>query len=318
MTATPDIDLGPLRGDDPAARRDTLAQLYRACTETGFFYAANSGVPDDLIARVYRQSAAFHALPDTPEKRRLHKHRTPYARGWVPPGEEPAYEAGTVSRCASFDLARELPPHPVRGRYANLGPNLWPDLPGFRDDVYGYYLACNALGQTLFRAFAEMLELEENCFAGRSTDQAPSTMRLLYYPASPAPLSANQRGISAHTDYECFTLMQQNAPGLQLQDRQGRWVDAPVRSRRFIVILGDMLERWTNGLLRATPHRVVDTPCERYSLILFCACDRDVVVEPLAPFVSAERPARYRPVTQHGHMNQELLQAEANREAAAG
>lgn len=35
------------------------------------------------------------------------------------------------------------------------------------------------------------------------------------------------------------------------------WEDAPVRPSEFVVIIGDVLERMTNGVLRATPHRVL-------------------------------------------------------------
>ena len=70
-------------------------------------------------------------------------------------------------------------------------------------------------------------------------------------------------GIAPHTDFEAFTLMHQDAPGLQLLSRtelekgkDGAWIDAPVVDA-FIVIVGDILERYTNGVLRATPHRVV-------------------------------------------------------------
>ena len=61
-------------------------------------------------------------------------------------------------------------------------------------------------------------------------------------------------GISAHTDFECFTLIHQSARGLQVQARDGRWLEIPAEmsspsssSSSFVVLIGDMLENWTNG-----------------------------------------------------------------------
>ena len=58
-----------------------------------------------------------------------------------------------------------------------------------------------------------------------------------------------------------------------------------------MVIVGDVLERLTNGVLRATPHRVKLTEHPRNSIIRFTALHPDTVVAPLPQFVSAERPA---------------------------
>ena len=121
-------------------------------------------------------------------------------------------------------------------------------------------------------------------------------------------------GIGAHTDFECFTLMHQNAPGLQLMPRCrdahggfGDWIDAPVRSGDFLVIIGDMFERLTNGLLRATPHRVCQTDHPRESIIRFNAFAPDTIVRPLGVFVNsttAEGKSRplYTPVRMRTHM----------------
>jgi isopenicillin N synthase-like dioxygenase len=131
-------------------------------------------------------------------------------------------------------------------------------------------------------------------------------MRLLRYPANDAPMDEINMGISAHTDFECFTLMYQSAPGLQVKNVRNEWVQLPARPARWMVILGDMLERWSNGYLKATAHRVVNTSWERLSLVMFCAVDGDTVVQPLPEFVSAASPSRYEPVTQGKHLDQQV------------
>ena len=111
-------------------------------------------------------------------------------------------------------------------------------------------------------------------------------------------------GIAPHTDFEAFTLMHQDAPGLQLLSRNelekgtdGVWLDAPVVDA-FIVIVGDILERYTNGVLRATPHRVVRRSASRRSIIRFNAVAPDAVVAPLPKFGTP----KYSPVTMDEHM----------------
>ena len=96
-------------------------------------------------------------------------------------------------------------------------------------------------------------------------------------------------GISEHTDFECFTLLHQTAEGLELKDTAGNWRAAGVYKDRslFTVIVADMMERWTNGKLRATPHRVAFTPHERLSLVRFNGLDPDAVVAPLPQFLGA-------------------------------
>ena len=163
-------------------------------------------------------------------------------------------------------------------------------------------------------AFAEALERPKATFASMFDGAGEGdygTIRLLSYPGE-AALSAEEAaaasvGISAHTDFEAFTLMHQDAPGLQLLKRQGdgharEWTDAPVLPGAFLVIVGDVLERMTNGEWRATPHRVARTAHARNALIRFNAVSATTLLQPLPKFVTAARPPRYSAVTMRTHM----------------
>lgn len=101
--------------------------------------------------------------------------------------------------------------------------------------------------------------------------------------------------------------MAQDTSGLQfILPGSSEWIDAPVRPGEFVIIVGDMLERYTNGLLRATPHRVVLTPHARSSIIRFVAVHGDTVVQPLPQLVSDAAPAKYSWVTMKTHMETTL------------
>lgn len=118
------------------------------------------------------------------------------------------------------------------------------------DDLYSRQ---DRLAAALLTGFEAALELPSRTLTDMFEGGDFGTIRLLHYPGDARiQADARQVGIAAHTDFECFTLMHQNAAGLQLMPRSpegghGPWIDAPVRDAEFIVIIGDMLERLTNG-----------------------------------------------------------------------
>ena len=64
-------------------------------------------------------------------------------------------------------------------------------------------------------------------------------------------------------------LCQDNVGGLQVQDVNGDWIEAPPIEGSLIVNVGDLLHRWTEGAYKSTPHRVINSSGrERLSLVL--------------------------------------------------
>ena len=176
-----------------------------------------------------------------------------------------------------------------------------------------YYETVTAMGRALSEVFSSLLGMERGFINERSGERAPRTMRLLHYPANKTPADDRNVGISAHTDFECFTILNQTAGGLELTNIDGEWCKAPTNIGSFTVLVGDMLERFSNGQLKATGHRVVNTPWQRFSMAFFFAVDGDYEVAPLPQFTSSGKPARYAPVTQDDHIKIELERAAANK-----
>ncbi len=294
-------------------RRAALACIREACFETGFFCLDNLLPRSDCYRRVLRRMRHFFSLSDDdPRKRAIDVTGQENTNGWMPLFQEPAYQPGTLAHLESFDCG---PP----GRVEPSRPNRWPPIRGFRNDIERLWDELSGAGWTVLRAVAEVLELETEFLVDRCRTQQHSTMRLLHYPPehdAGAPDAANV-GIAAHTDFECITFIVQTAPGLELMDVHGDWYDAPAGDDRVVVLLGDMLERWTNGALKATGHRVRQRPFERYSVVLFFAVDDDVEVAPLDSFVTADSPARFEPIGQREHTRAELERAELNRDEFA-
>lgn len=297
----PEVNVAGLYSSELAERQRAADLLGLACREAGFFYLTGHRVGQELVAGLLQQARAFFSLPAA-QKLAYYIGKSKNHRGYVPPGEEVFY-GGARDQKEAFDLCFELPDDTRQNPFA--GPNVWPSLPGFQAAVSGYYAAVFELGSRLLRGFALALGLPETYF-DRFVSAPPSQLRLLHYP--PSPSDEVKVGIGAHTDYECFTILLPTAPGLEVMNGAGEWIDAPPQPDAFVVNIGDMLETWTNGELTATSHRVRKVNEERYSFPLFFSCDYDVEVAPLAHFTGPERPARYPAIKAGDHLYAQTLQ----------
>jgi isopenicillin N synthase-like dioxygenase len=291
-TSLPLVDLTALRVGRPAD--DVVAAIDAACRDTGFFLVAGHGIPDDLVRETFTQARAFFAAPEA-VKAPVAMALSDSHRGWAPIAAE-TLEAGTPGDLKeSFDLGIDFDPdvraHPLHGL------NQWPDLPGFRPVVEAYLAAVLGASALVLRGVARALALEEAFFADRMA--APVChLRLLHYPPRSAAAVAGQQGCGTHTDYGIVTLLaQDDVAGLEVQRRDGDWVQADVEPGVYVVNLGDMMARWTNDRYVSTPHRVTSPPdVHRYSIPFFTNTDAHAVVSCLPGCSSADDPPRYPPV----------------------
>jgi isopenicillin N synthase-like dioxygenase len=299
MNSIPVIDIGPLVEGSPEAARATAKALGDACRDFGFFYVSGHRVPPDLIARVFAMSAGLFAAPAA--IREAASFSGPGGnRGYIRLGGETLDPGKPADVKEAFNIGLELAPDDpeLRAGAPFRAANLWPDMPGFRDTMLDYFNRVWQLGRDLHRGFALDLGLEPDFFETR-LDRPNATLRLLHYPPVEAPLPDGQLGAGVHTDYGNVTLLATDSVGgLMVQDRSGRWLDAPVRSDAFICNIGDCLMRWSNDVYVSTPHKVVSPKgLDRYSVAFFLDPNPDAVVECLPTCVDAARPARYAPIT---------------------
>jgi isopenicillin N synthase-like dioxygenase len=297
----PQIDLAGMHGDDPAAKARVAIALRRACTEVGFFYIVNHGVAEGLIAKVFSQGRRLFDCP-LGKKMEIHVKKSPHQLGYVADGDENANpQVGKADLHEAFDFAIEdmkVGSQFWAGDFRSVG-NLWPDdLPGFRDTLSEYALAVKRLARLLFHAFALALELPEDYFDAIS-DTPMALVRVLYYPSQPGPFDETRMGNGAHTDHECFTILRQddNIQALQVRNRSGVWIDAPPIPGTYVVNIGDLMARWTNGAFASTYHRVANLSGQpRYSIPCFVGPNADALIEALPSCISADNPPKYPPV----------------------
>lgn len=298
----PVIDISALDGQCEASLREVGRQLGEAARTSGFFYIKGHGVPQDLIDDLFAASKVFHEKPRQ-YKMQYWSGFTTNHRGYVPFEENGFDFPVRINFNEAYDLSWEAPAdHPdYLAKWRMTGPNVWPDIPGWKDVVSRYYDAVFAVGLRLLDSLA--MELEVDPAELRQYITCPtSQLRMLRYLENDMPKSKDLVGIDAHSDFECFTILLQGGPGLQVMNSEDYWVEAPPIAGCFIVNIGDIFETWSGGQFKSTQHRVVNTGRERYSFPLFFGLDYHAVVEPLPGFDTPEAQEKYPPIKAGDHL----------------
>lgn len=297
----PVISIADLCSADPAQRQSVGDALHAACTQTGFFYCIDHGVPQGLIDAVLAESRRFFALP-MEEKARLDKAHSSCNRGYEPLRNQTLEAGAPPDLKEGFYIGTEQPE--CGGLRFNQGPNQWPvAMPGFRPAMMAYSAALTVVAERLMQGLALSLELEESFFATYCRDPQ-ITLRLLHYPPQPANPQPGEKGCGAHTDFGGLTLLlQDQSGGLQVRGPDDSWIHATPIPGSFVVNLGDMIARWTNDRYRSTLHRVVNTSgADRYSVPFFYTGNADYTVACLPGCLAPGETPRYPPVTVQDHL----------------
>ncbi|MFQ6641789.1 hypothetical protein Gotur_015695, partial [Gossypium turneri] len=101
------------------------------------------------------------------------------------------------------------------------------------------------------------------------TDTANYQLRIMKYEKP----KTNEKTMMtpAHCDQNMMTLLyQDDVNGLEIQNKDGEWMNMKLSPSSFIVMIGECLSVWLNGRLSSPYHRVMMKGNEdRYSLGLF-------------------------------------------------
>ncbi len=244
------------------------AELDATFRRSGFCYLAGHGIEPRLCDALLAENRRFHAQPqaakDAVAINRFHRGYMGFASSKIVTSSvEPAQKP---NQSESFLVMHELAgddPALLAGRPLQ-GPNPWPDnLPGFKEVLLGYDAALSRLARRLVRAIA--LALGQEAGALDSHFEKPTTfLRLLHYPPQQNPDEEKLYGSAPHTDYGFITfLLQDDQGGLEVLNDAEAWIPAPPKPGCFLVNLGDMAMRWSNGRWRSTRHRVLAAPESR-------------------------------------------------------
>jgi isopenicillin N synthase-like dioxygenase len=302
----PIIDISGLSSADPAGRRAVGAQLRAACLDKGFFYIKKHGVSEALVEDVFKEAAAFFALPEA-QKAEVDKAKSKANRGYEPLQGQTLEIGSPPDLKEGYYIGPEHAPDDARvlaGMF-NHGANQWPvHRPNFRPVMMAYLEVMMELSARMMRGIALSLDLQEDYFSHYCSD-ATANVRLLHYPPQPPQAPPGQKGAGAHTDFGGLTLLRQdNIGGLQVWDRNSdAWIHAEPVPEAYVVNLGDMIARWTNDRYRSTVHRVVNASGrERYSAPFFYTGNYAHRVECIPTCLAPGETPKYPPITVEQHM----------------
>jgi isopenicillin N synthase-like dioxygenase len=297
----PVLDISPaLSGSSEGLA--SVAKSLRHITETiGFFYLKGHGIPQELVDRVFAQSREFHSLPPEIKAQVPHRFTDSFQSGYVAPATPRSKSAkvdiienAKPNLLAKFLVTRELPASDPRHKPINV----WPEsLPDFREAVTDYHASIEKLARSFLPIWAVSLDMPVDFFQ-QFFKEPHLTLSLLNYP--PQKVVGNrQYGIAPHTDNSFMTfLAQSNVPGLAVRMPSGHWRIVENIPGTFLVNTGNVIMRWTNDRYLSTKHRVINTAeVDRYSIPVFFGPSGDALIECIPTCRSADRPARYEPVT---------------------
>ena len=276
----PKIDISEI--EEKEFSRTLLQDFFSAYNKYGFGYIINHGIEKTLINQLFQVSKQFHSQPLS-EKMRValdHNHRGYIAINTSTDVNSKLADVKKPNQSESFMMMREDKSE-LPDVYLS-GPNQWPKLENFKEVLEKYTFNMTKLGRNLMR-LALLSSGVKDLSVMQSLDTPTIWLRLLHYPPISKNSPSDLYGSAPHTDFGCLTILAQDEiGGLQVQTREGKWIDVPKLEGSFVVNVGDMLSRYTNGLLRSTPHRVINkSGKERFSCPFFFDPHTNAIVQPL-------------------------------------
>jgi len=275
-----------------------VQQVGAACERIGFFTITNHGVPAEVIDGAWRAARAFFDRPEA-EKMALALGDREGLMANLPqyyPFQEEALAAGLGVKTPG-DLKESI------GFGPNDGGRPWPAEPAeLRPAMERYFTAMLALGDRLRRVLLEALgrpgDMLDDLFPPNG---GASYLRAINYPEQDDVLPLQMRA-GAHTDYGCLTILrsEDSTGGLQVNDRDGQWIDLQGLDDSFVINIADAMSVWSNDRFVSTLHRVVTPPdalvagSRRQSIAFFYNPAADALIEPI---VAQGAQARYDPIT---------------------
>lgn len=259
-----------------------VSSIELACRKIGFFAIKNHGVSISIQHNLVEASQTFFNLP---LEKKLHwesKNEREYPYGYenserLALGQtqtQKSIESSVADLKETFSMG---PDNPLSGMPSRCLPSN-PDSLG--PALVEYYEAMESLAAIVLSIFARALNLPTNWFQKRSMNHISALRILNYFPVDPETLPPGQCRAGAHTDYGPLTILRTDGPGLQVQlpldphtetSSNFQWLDVPIIDNCFVVNLGDLMARWTNGGFRGChKYRAHSSGRFRRSLELNC------------------------------------------------
>ncbi|KAJ7648521.1 hypothetical protein B0H17DRAFT_1103006 [Mycena rosella] len=264
----------------PELKPQFIKELQHALINVGFLYLSNVPVETDaLVAYIPR----LFALPQE-AKDKISMANSKHFLGYNKLGAE--FTKGRTDWREQIDIATPHICRAVEGRgdpdYWSLwGPSQVRAPPGFKATMERYLLDVQDLSYAFIGLLAEAFGLPSDALS-QFYDRAELMQhrgKIVQYPQTAD--GSESQGVGPHYDagFLTFLLQASDHKGLQVQNLAGDWIDVPPIPGTFVVNIGRALEFVTQGLARATSHRVISPSGgtgPRYSVPFFQNIGLDV------------------------------------------
>ncbi len=305
MRQVPELSLLSYVNGNQQEKKQFVDQLMLGLKDYGFIILVDHTITDELIKKSYQLVEKFFHLP-TETKMKYVCPKGGGQRGYTAFGVEHAKYTETPDLKEFWHVGREVP---AGHRFADFYPNnIWPEeVEGFEKTLSLLFENLHQTSLYLLEAIGLGLDLPQDYFAKR-IDEGNSILRPIYYPPLGKVAIPGAVRSAAHEDINLITiLMGATSSGLELLDRDGKWLPVETKEGQLVVDSGDMLQRITNGVIPATTHRVVnpeDAGSARFSMPFFVHPNPDVTLECI-PSCRGEGE-KYPPINSHQFLLQRL------------
>ncbi len=304
----PVVDLADFTSGDPVLKQKFVNELGKAYEEVGFVAVKNHGVPDHLIADLYKYVQQFFSLP-LEKKREYEIPELAGQRGYTSFGKEHAKGSDAPDLKEFFQYGQ-------KAEGEEYVPEEYPEnvqveeIHAFNPTFHSAYRSFEESGKKLLQAIALYLGLDEFYF-DNWVRNGNSILRAIHYPPiTNEPKSAIRA--EQHEDINLITLLVgASADGLQILTKQNEWVGVTSLPEQIVVNVGDMLQRLTNNKLRSTTHRVVNPPRElwhtsRFSIPFFLHPKGNMSLACLESCIDENNPKHYPDATAGEYLDERL------------
>ncbi|XP_030442175.1 probable inactive 2-oxoglutarate-dependent dioxygenase AOP2 [Syzygium oleosum] len=251
-------------------------EVVKALEDYGCFEARYDRISVELHDDVFKQLEVLFDLP-AETKSRFVDPRKPY-HGYL--GKTTSYEVMGISGVLDSGGIQKL---------ANL---MWPKgNPKFCETLNSYAMTLSELESLITRMVFRSLGVEK--YLDSHAKSLNHSIRVMRYEA-PMTQEPRSRG-SSHCDKNFLTILQQNhVNGLEVQTKDGKWIQVAPSASTFIVMVGESFLGWSNGRLHCPTHRVMMSGTKtRYSIGSFST--RRGVIKCPWELVDEQHPLLFKP-----------------------
>ncbi|KAK6939837.1 Non-hem dioxygenase N-terminal domain [Dillenia turbinata] len=259
-------------------------EIYKACSEWGFFLITDHGMPAPLIERLQEVGQEFFKLPQEEKEKYANDPSKGSFEGY---GTKMTKNLEQKVEWVDYFFHLMSPPSKVNH-------DIWPQKPHtYREVTEEYNKELLRVTYQLLELLSEGLGLDANILKSHlGGEEIETEMKINMYPPCPQPELA--LGVEPHTDMSALTLLVPNdVPGLQVR-KDGNWVAVDYIPSALFVHVGDQIEVLSNGKYKSVLHRsLVNKERMRMSWAVFCAPPHEAVIGPLPELIDEQNPAKY-------------------------